>query len=102
MNRRPELDPIFKRLIGSDNVYFQPPEDLKMSYPCIRYKLSDIRHTKSNNSLYTYTQGYEVVYITREPDSQLVDDILKEFEMISFQNVMVVNNLYHYRYRLYY
>lgn len=102
MNRRPELDPIFKRLIGNDNVYFQPPEDLKMSYPCIRYKLSDIKQTKSNNSLYTHTQGYDVVYITREPDSRLVDDILKEFEMISFQNVMVVNNLYHYRYRLYY
>lgn len=102
MNRRPELDPIFKRLIGNDNVYFQSPEDLKMSYPCIRYKLSDIKQTKSNNSLYTYTQGYEVLYITREPDSKLVDDILNEFDMISFKNVMVVNNLYHYRYILYY
>lgn len=102
MNRRHELTPIFKRLLGNNNVYFQPPEDLKMLYPCIRYRLSDIKQFKSNNKLYNHMQGYEVVYITKEPDSALVDQILKEFDYVSFQNVMVVNNLYHYRYRLYY
>lgn len=102
MNRRPELTPIFKRLIGNDNVYFQPPESLEMQYPCIRYQLSGIKQTKANNKLYNYTQEYEVVYITREPDSKLVDEMLGAFEMISFKNAMVVDNLYHYRYKLYY
>lgn len=102
MNRRPELTPIFKALLKNENVYFQPPESLKMQFPCIRYKLSDIKTWKANNKLYNHMQCYEVVYITREPDNELVDNILKAFDFIEFSSVMVVDNLYHYRYKLFY
>lgn len=102
MNRRPELLPIFKALINNDNVYFQPAEDLKMNYPCIRYKLSEIKQWKANNEQYAHRQCYEVVYISRVPDDALVNTILKTFDHISFSGVLVVNNLYHYRYKLYY
>lgn len=73
-----------------------------MEFPCIRYKLSDIETWKANNKLYNHMQCYEVVYITRKPDDSLVDEILKAFDFISFTNAMCVNDLWHYRYKLYY
>ena len=32
-------------LLGSSNVYFQPPTSIKMNYPCIIYKLDDVEYT---------------------------------------------------------
>ena len=102
MNRRPELAPIFRSLLGSKNVYFQPAEDLKLSFPCILYKLTDIKQVKADNQLYTHTQAYEVTYITSNPDDALVDEMLRAFRFIKFKHVMIVNDMYHYRYILYY
>ena len=102
MNRRQEITQILRTKLGIQNVYFQPPEDLKMKFPCVRYKLSDIKTMKADNMLYNHTQGYELVYITREPDNILVDTMLKTFDHISFSGCQVINDLYHYRYKLYY
>ena len=42
MRNRLDLQKIFEDILGSKNVYFQPPESLKMKYPAIRYSLDDI------------------------------------------------------------
>lgn len=34
MNRRYELQAVLEGILGSGNVYFQPPENLKMRYDC--------------------------------------------------------------------
>ena len=35
---RLELHALLVELLGSTNVYYEPPETLKMSYPAIRYQ----------------------------------------------------------------
>jgi len=41
MAPRLELQEVLESLLGSRNVYFQPPLNLKMNYPCIIYKRDD-------------------------------------------------------------
>ena len=38
-NTKTDLGDKLKEVSGYKNVYFQPPESLKMSYPCIRYEI---------------------------------------------------------------
>ena len=42
MKTRLELDEELVKILGSKNVYFQPPESLKLNYPAIVYSLSNI------------------------------------------------------------
>lgn len=51
-----------------DNVYFQPPESVKLKYPCIIYDLSEIRPEYANNSVYNIHDAYSITYITRKAD----------------------------------
>ena len=52
MNRRLELHNILVGLLGSNHVYYQPPESLKMEYPCIRYNRSNINSGRADNINY--------------------------------------------------
>ena len=42
--RRPKLDAILRQIVkdacGKENVYYQPPANLRLSYPCICYEKS--------------------------------------------------------------
>ena len=50
------------------NVYFQPPESVKLSYPCIIYKRSAGDTRFADNKKYSYTAGYDVVVVEMDPD----------------------------------
>ena len=69
MGSRLELQSKLEELLGSRNVYYQPPESLKMKYPAIRYSKEDIDSPKTYDNLYFYvilamfsTAG---IYLTR-------------------------------------
>lgn len=84
------------------DVYFQPPETIHMSYPAIVYELDGIQDNKANN--YTYFSGrrYSIEFMTRDPDSRLIDQFLMEFKFCNFSRSFVSNNLNHYIFTLYY
>jgi hypothetical protein len=69
MALRLELQGLLESILGLPNVYFQPPNNVQMVYPCIVYKRdsADIKH--ADNSPYRYTQRYQVTVIDRNPDS---------------------------------
>lgn len=73
--KRIKLDERFKELCP--NVYYQPPDGLKMKYPAIRYKRSSIGKQAADNLPYIVDAGYEVTVIDRDPDSPIVDAISK-------------------------
>lgn len=89
-------------ILGSRNVYFQPPESVKMYYDAIRYKLGGKDLKRANNKIYRSTNQYEGVVITRDPDTTVPDQILSNFEMCSFGRPYVADNLNHYPFTLYY
>ena len=52
LDRRLILDAKLRRILGSTNVYFEPPTSLVMKFPCIRYKRSDIDVVFADNKPY--------------------------------------------------
>lgn len=77
MNRREELHEILCEALGSRNVYFQPPESIKMRYPAIVYSRDDIDNSFANNSVYMQSLAYSVTVIDSDPDSEVVDRVSK-------------------------
>lgn len=97
-----ELHEELCKLLGSRNVYFQPPESVKLNYPCIVYSRSGFNNRKANNKVYMSNKRYEIIVIERDPDSNLVDDILNRFPLCSFDRPYTSDNLYHNVLTLYY
>lgn len=102
MASRLELHEEFCNILESRNVYFQPPASVKLEYDCIKYSLSGINVQHANNENYTMTNRYEVIVITRNPDSKTPWDILGHFKMCSFDRAYASDNLNHFVFTLYY
>lgn len=102
MGSRLELHEELCAILKTRNVYFQPPESIKMKYPCIRYGKGrpDLRH--ANNTIYKSTNGYEVTVIDPDPDSEIPDKILNHFRMCSIERHYAADNLNHTVLTLYY
>jgi hypothetical protein len=73
-----------------------------MQYDAIRYELGGKDIKRANNRLYFYTNQYDGVVITRNPDSPIPDKLLAHFEMCSFGHPYVADNLYHFPFTIYY
>jgi hypothetical protein len=100
--RRYELQRKLEECLGSSNVYFNPPEGLKISYPCIVYTRSRKSIKRADDKAYTTRTGYDVTLIQRDPDSTLVDSIFDNFTYIQYNRTFVTENLYHDVYLLYF
>lgn len=67
---------LLEGVLGSGNVYFQPPEGHVMEYPCIVYERDDASVKHAGNLPYSIYQGYQVTYIDRIPDSDVIGKLL--------------------------
>lgn len=97
-----KLQEALEQLLGNENVYFQPPSSVKLSYDCIVYRLSKIDLKNADNKKYAKFHAYTVTLITKDPDNPLIDAILDAFKHISFDRAYVSDNLHHYVYNLYF
>lgn len=102
MAKRVDLQTEFETILGSRNVYFQPPTSLTMNYDAIRYELSDKDVKRANNGVYLIANKYDGVVITRDQESTLPDQILMHFQMCEFGRSYVKDNLYHFPFTLYF
>lgn len=102
MNSRVDLQIQLETVLGSRNVYFQPPETIKIKYPAIVYELGDIRLKKANNGNYLKQRQYNVTLIHSDPDNDVVDKLLDNFLYIELNRAYKADNLYHYAFDIYY
>lgn len=102
MGKRTDLHREFCELLKSQHAYFQPPANIQMSYPAIRYKLSDIDKFAADDKAYRLVNRYEVTYIDTNPDSDMPKKILEHFPMCSFDRWYAADNLNHWVFTLYY
>lgn len=102
MASRAKLHDELCELLGSRNVYFQPPASLQMRYDAIRYELADKDIKRANDDVYLMTNQYSGVIIATNPDTALPDMLLKHFKMCSFGRPYTADNLNHYPFTLYY
>lgn len=101
MARRLELQSKLEELLGSRNVYYQPPESIKMEYPAIRYSTSDILSTFADNKTYNMRSCYEIIVIDRKPDNPVIKELM-ELPYCSFDRHYTADNLHHDILTLYY
>lgn len=99
--RRIQLQVILEKLLGSENVYFQPPANLEMEYDCIRYSRIKMKPTFANNSPYLFHDCYQVIAITKNPNSDLPNKIAS-LPMCSHDSHYTAENLHHDVFTLYY
>ena len=88
------LRAIVKKRCGSENVYYQPPANLRMKYPCIRYELDKIQNRDANNGIYRQTFYYTVTVIDTKPDSEMTT-AMSLLRKASHSRHFVSDNLYH-------
>jgi hypothetical protein len=89
-------------LVGiTPKVYFQPPPNDKIEYPCIVYSRddSDVKH--AGNNPYSFTWRYQVTLIDRDPDSPVLDK-LAALPLCDFNRSFKANNLNHDVFTLYF
>ena len=101
MGSRLDLHKILVNLLGSTQVYFQPPSSVKMLYPCIVYSKKSGKPSYADDSLYAYKKCYSVTVIDSNPDS-LIPDKLLLLPTCSFERHFTAENLNHDIYNLYY
>lgn len=102
MVSRPNLHEEFCKILESRNAYFQPPENIRMGYPAIRYSLSEPDQKYANNRNYSKTNRYEGIVIDADPESGIPDKLLEHFEMCRLGTPYVADNLNHFPFTLYY
>lgn len=102
MARRLILHEKLCELLGSRNVYFQPPASVQLKYPCIIYNLAKHYAQYADDLRYLNRQAYDCTYITRDPDSGLPEVLLQSFLYIGHQRHWTVDNLHHDLFRIYF
>ena len=101
MASRLELHEKLCELLGSRNVYFQPPASVRMNYPAIVYSRNRIANVHADNEVYNQTYSYSLVVIDEDPDSEIVMKVSK-LPRCSFDRHYVADNLNHDSFTLYY
>lgn len=107
MASRIELDDLLRTYIP--NVYFQPPSNFQMVYPCIVYRKvasqsygNDSSKRYSNNKIYNKIQEYSLMLIERDPDSAIADVLEGDMDYCAINQRYTTNNLHHTTLTLYY
>lgn len=101
MASRADLQTKLCEILGSKNVYYQPPENFKLSYPCIVYEANKKDITYANDRVYSHENRYTVTLIYKNADYELTNSILYEFSLIRHDRTFKSDNLYHDVYNLY-
>ena len=99
MGSRLELQTLLEGLVA--NVYFQPPESIQLSYPCIIYQRSAIVTDFANNDPYSLRKEYTITLIESNPDSSVPDQIAM-LATASHDRYYTADNLNHNVFTIFY
>lgn len=74
--RRIKFQEILEDILGAPHVYYQPPDNARMVYPCFVYELEDVDVKHADNGPYSMHDRYQVTFIRHEPDSPIIRALL--------------------------
>lgn len=98
---RTELQVILEELLGSEEVYYQPPANVHMKYPAIVYSRYDLWANHADNQKYLTNVAYNLVVIDRDPDSEIVKKVAK-LPFCQYGRHYTADNLHHDSFTLYF
>lgn len=85
---------ILKEIVGN-NVYFNPPSNLKIQYPCVAYSINDILNKNADDEVYKQNIKYDCTLITKNVNDPLLKDLSK-INTFRYSRHYVVDGLHHY------
>lgn len=100
--RRLELHEKLEDILGSKCVYFQPPESLKLGYPCIVYERATGDTKYADNNPFSFIPRYELTYITKDPDSEVINKIAYGLSTVRHVRHYKASNLNHDVFEVYF
>lgn len=92
--RRTRISDMLHSVLGSNNVYFDPPESVLMEYPAIVYTRAKINTANADNKKYFIYDRYEVTFIRKDPDHEVLDKLL-ELPYSEHTRKFITQDLYH-------
>lgn len=102
MGNRIDLQYILENILGSESVYFQPPEGYKIEpYPAIVYKRMRIINTHADDSVYRQLIKYKITVMDKDPESEIVEKV-SLLPMCEHVDNFVVSGLYHDVFNIFY
>lgn len=101
-DKRLELHQILSEVLGSTRVYFQPPENIKINYPCVIYARNYANARHADNNTYSFRYRYQITYIDREPDSDFPERLIQRLPMCVYDRSYTADNLNHEVLNVYY
>jgi hypothetical protein len=101
MGSRLELQALLETTIGNTNVYYNPPPNIQMVYPAIKFNRSDVDTLYADSIPYTTTNRYTVTVIGKLPNDSIVDKLLS-LPMCSFDRHYTYDGLNHDVLKLFY
>ena len=99
MAPRLELQSILELI--TPHVYFQPPPNINLEYPCIVYSRDGSNSQFASDRPYFHTKRYMVTVIDRNPDSDLPDKV-EELPFCNFDRFYATENLNHHVFNLFF
>ena len=73
---REELHDLLVDILGSNHVYYDPPESVKIRYPAIVYHMNHISNRYANSRIYNNTFTFTATLIDEDPESEIVEKML--------------------------
>ena len=101
MDNRLNLQTLLETILKSRNVYFQPPESVKLKYPAIVYALDDFESRHANDSVYNLRRRFSVTFFIDDFVLSTIGE-LAYLEMCRFTRHYKSDDLNHYVFELYY
>lgn len=101
MKTRLDLQTLLETILGTRNVYFQPPSSIKLEYPAIIYSRKDIDNVYADNSVYKQATFYEITVVDKNPDSEIVKNVSR-IPTCRFDRHFKSDNLNHDVFTLYF
>lgn len=100
--RRLQLQMELEEVLGSTNVYFEPPESVHLKYDCIVYHVSHTDTQHADNHSYINQRCYNLIVISRDSDNGIADELVEHFEKCHHDRRYTSDNLTHDSLILYY
>lgn len=96
-----KLQEVLEEVLGSENVYSQPPPNTVMKYPAIVFKLDDIDNHFADNRPYRQVKRYQLTFISRTPSVDVIDRIAA-LPLCSYSRYFVAEGLNQHVFNLYF
>ncbi len=98
--RRLQIQTILEEVLGSKNVYFQPPASISMKYPCIVYGYDNDSSVHADSVRYLVRDRYSVTLITKDAYPSAILEELESLPYCAFSRKYSSDNLNHFSFNL--